>query len=784
MPQAAGRQLSENSRRIARNTVLLYFRMFLLMLIGLFTARVVLRTLGVDDYGVYNVVGGAVTVFTFLTSSISAAIGRYLAVALGEGRDADRLRRIFSTGILIQFGIAFLLVLLVETAGLWWVNHRLVIPDGRLEAARLVLHCSLGVLVVNLLAVPYNAAIIAHERMSAFAFVSIFEALLKLAVALLLYFSPFDKLVSYAVLMFGVALAVRTAYGIYCRIHFAETRGRLVWDRALTREMTVFAGWNFFGSSAYVFNTQGVNQAVNLFFGVAVNGARGLALQIENVVKQFVSNFLTAVGPQISKSWATGEREYCFSLVVKGAKYSWLVILLFFIPLLGEAELLLDFWVGPDRVPPHAAAFVRLTMAGLLVDLVGNPLLTLIQAAGRVRKYYLITGPTSYLCLPLVLLAFKLGAGPAWAYGIFIAVYFTVLVQRVVLAHELTGFPVRPFLRTVALLLMTTAFSLFFPVALRGTALAPVWRLLLGTLLGWATLAHYTWYYLLTPGEQAFVVRKIGSRLPDRLFLRAKYRAVFGRPLSLRHPERFTEKIQWQKLRDRNPLYHTLVDKAAVKPHVAARIGAEHVVPTLGVWERPEQIDWDALPAQFVLKCTHDSGSTLVCTDKAAFDREAACRKLRAALAADYWRRDREWAYKGVPPRIIAEAYLGAGLADYKIFCFGGRPAFLFVATDRDRPDAETKFDFFDTSWRRLDIRNGHPNAAAAPRKPDCFAEMLALAERLAGNFPQVRIDFYALPDGRILFGEYTFYHWSGFVPFEPDEADGQLGAYFGIPGK
>ena len=757
--------------------------MFLLMLIGLFTSRVVLRTLGVDDYGTYNVVGGVVTVFTFLTTSISAAISRFLAVGLGGG-DSVRLRRIFSTGVLIQLGLSLLLVLLVETAGVWWLNHRLVIPEGRLEAARWVLQCSLGVLVVNLLAVPYNAAIIAHERMSAFAVISLGEALLKLGVALLLYVSPFDKLVSYAVLMLAVAVLVRAAYGFYCRRQFAESRGRLVWDRALMREMTAFAGWSFFGSSAYVFNTQGVNQVVNLFFGVAVNAARGIVLQVENIVKQFVSNFLTAVNPQITKSWAAGKRDYCFSLVNKGAKYSWLVILVFFVPVLGEAEWLLDLWLGPDKVPPHAATFLRLTLVGLLADLVGNPLLTLVQATGRVKKYYLVTGLTSYLGLPLVWLAFRLGAGPAWAYIIFIAVYLTVLVQRIVIAHRLADFPVKPFLRLILLLVMTTCFALVFPIVLRGLDWAPLWRLLLGTLLGWACIAHYSWYYLLTAGERGFILRKVGKYLPDRLFLKAKYRVVFDRPLSVTGPEHFTEKIQWQKLRDRNPLYHTLVDKAAVKPYVAERVGAEHVIPTLGVWERPEQIDWDALPAQFVLKCTHDSGSTLICTDKASFDRAAACAKLGAALAADYWRRDREWAYKGVQPRIIAEEYLGAGLADYKIFCFGGKPEFLFVATDRDNPFEETKFDFFDTQWRHLDIRNGHPNAAVPPAKPAHLDEMLRLSEALAGDFPQVRLDFYETPDGRVLFGEYTFYHWSGFVPFNPDEADVRLGRYFKIPFK
>lgn len=768
---------------MARNTLLLYFRMFLLMLIGLFTSRVVVRTLGIDDYGVYHVVGGVVTVFTFLTTSLSAAISRYLAAHLSDG-DAVRLRSIFSTGIVILLGLALLLALLVETAGLWWLNHRLDIPDGRLDAARWVLHCSLGVLVVSLLSVPYNATIIAHERMAAFAVISLGEAALKLGVALLLYVSPFDKLVSYAVLMLGVAVLVRAAYGIYCRRHFAEARGPLRWDGALVREMTAFAGWSFFGSSAYVFNTQGVGQVVNLFFGVAVNAARGVALQVENIARQFVSNFLTAINPQITKSWAAGEREYCFELVRKGAKYAWLVILLFLVPVLGEAELLLDLWLGPDKVPPHAAAFLRLSLVGLLVDLAGNSLLTLVQATGRVRGYYLITGLTSYLCLPLVWLAFRLGAGPAWAYVIFIAVYGVVFVQRVAIARRLTGFPLKPFLRLILLLVMTTCFALVFPLVLRGTGLAPLWRLLLGTLLGWASAAWYAWLFLLTAGERGFVLRKVGRFLPDEWFLKAKYRVVFDRPLYVSGPDTFSAKIQWQKLRDRNPLYHTLVDKAAVKPYVAARIGAEHVAATLGVWERPEQIPWDALPGQFVLKCTHDSGSTLICTDKAAFDREAACAKLSAALANDYWRRDREWAYKGLQPRIIAEEYLGGGLSDYKIFCFRGKPQFLFVATDRDNPSEETKFDFFDTQWRHLDIRNGHPNADVPPARPAHFAQMLDLSRTLAEDFPQVRLDFYETPDGRVLFGEYTFYHWSGFVPFEPEGTDERLGAYFEIPWK
>lgn len=276
--------ISENSRRIARNTLLLYFRMLLMMIIGLYTSRVVLDALGETDYGVYNAVGSMVMVFTFITTSVSSAISRFLAVELGKG-DGSRLRKVFSAGLAVQLIFAAALVILAETAGLWFLNERMNIPPDRMQAARLVFHCSLGVLVVNLLSVPYNATIIAHEKMSAFAFISILEAVLKLSVALVLYLTLHDKLSLYAFLTLAVALLVRLTYGLYCRRHFPESRGRLELDRSLIREMASFSGWSFFGSSAYVFNTQGVSSVGNIVFGVAFNAARGVALWVENIVK-------------------------------------------------------------------------------------------------------------------------------------------------------------------------------------------------------------------------------------------------------------------------------------------------------------------------------------------------------------------------------------------------------------------------------------------------------------------------------------------------------------------
>ena len=771
----ASRQgLSEDSKRIARNTLLLYVRMLLLLFIGLFTSRVVLAALGETDYGVYNAVGGMVTVFTFLTASISSAISRFLAFELGNGGDATRMRKLFSAGIAIQLVFALVLVILAETAGLWFLHHRMNIPDGRMGAAEIVLQCSLVALVIQLLAIPYNAAIIAREKMSAFAFISLLEAGLKLAVALMVKYCLNDRLVLYAFLMAAVALVVRMSYGYYCRRHFPESRGKLIVDRSLLREIFSFSGWNFFGSSSYVLNTQGVTILVNIFFGVALNAARGVALQIENIAKQFVSNFLTAINPQITKSWASGNRDYCFSLVAKGVKFSLLVILAFFLPLYFEAECALDLWLA--KVPAHSADFVRLALVGLLVDMVGNPLLTLILATGKVRNYYLLTGLTSYLCLPLAWLAFKLGAPVEWSYVSFILIYLIVLLERFVMARRIASFPLGKFFRSLAPMLQV--FALAFALAFLAHLLMPqgILRLLLVCAVSWLALLGFTCLLALTPGERAFLTRKLGRhRVPLKWALEDGYYEVFGRRPDLNRPRRYTEKLQKMILRDHNPLYHRLVDKAEVKSYVSSLIGEEHIIPTLGVWSRADDIDWDSLPDCFVLKCTHDSGSALICRDKASFDREAACEKLGAALSRDYWKVSREWAYKGVKPRIIAEAYLGDDVADYKFFCFNGKPELLFVATERQKEGEEVKFDFFDMSFNHLDIRNGHPNASVPPARPEHFEEMKDLAARLSAGLPQVRVDFYEL-GGKVYFGEYTFYHFRGLVPFEPDGWDVKIG--------
>ena len=307
-------ETSANNKRIAKNTLLLYVRTLFVMLVTLYTSRVVLNTLGVSDYGIYNVVGGVVAMFSVISVSLSSSISRFITYELGHG-DFDKLKRIFSTSINIQVGISLVILVLAEVFGVWFLNTKMNIPAERMTAANWVLQCSLLSFIIGLISVPYNACIIAHERMSAFAYISILEVVLKLAVVYMLLVSPYDKLATYAVLLVVVALIVRLTYGQYCKRHFEESRYRFVHDKSLIKEMTGFAGWSFFGNGAYMLNTQGVDMLINIFFGVTFNAARGVATQVQNAVMQFVNNFTVAVNPQITKSYASGEREYMYKLV-------------------------------------------------------------------------------------------------------------------------------------------------------------------------------------------------------------------------------------------------------------------------------------------------------------------------------------------------------------------------------------------------------------------------------------------------------------------------------------
>lgn len=439
-------QTSDNNKRIAKNTLLLYFRMLFMMGISLYTSRVVLNTLGVEDYGIYNVVGGIVAMFGFINGSMSSATQRYITFALGKG-DKNRLQTVFSTTLQIHTLIAGIIVLLGETIGLWFLYNKMQIPADRMDAAFWVLQASIIDSVIMVISVPYNADIVAHEKMSAFAYISILEAVLKLAIVYILVVFSFDKLILYAFLLLAVQILIRFCYSIYCNKHFEETKYRHVWDKALFKEMTGFAGWSIFGNLAGVLFGQGLNMLLNVFFGPVVNAARGIAIQVQSTIQQFVGNFQMALNPQITKNYAKGELNEMHKLMFRSARFSFFLLFLLSLPVLFETNFILIFWL--KTVPEYTVVFLRIMICTSLIYTLANPLIIANQATGKVRKYQAICGTILLMILPVSYVCLRLGLP---AYSVFI-VHFIMesLTQlaRMFLLRPLIGIKIRDYFRYI-----------------------------------------------------------------------------------------------------------------------------------------------------------------------------------------------------------------------------------------------------------------------------------------------------------------------------------------------
>ena len=501
-------QTSDNNKRIAKNTLLLYVRMLFTMAVSLFTSRVILNTLGVEDYGINNVVGGIVTMFSVLSGSLSSSISRFITFELGKG-NIERLKTIFSTGINIQLGMSVLIIIIAEAVGIWFLNTKMNIPTDRMVAANWVFQCAILTFVLNLLSVPYNAAIIAHEKMSAFAYISVVEVSLKLIIVYMLMISPFDRLETYAVLLLLVGTVIRFIYGYYCKRHFEECTYHFVFDKPVLKEMTGFAGWNFLGNGAYMLNTQGVNILMNLYFGVAVNAARGIATQVDAALKQFVNNFTTAVNPQITKSYAQGDLDYMHKLVCRSAKFSAFLMMFFAVPIILETNTILTIWL--KTVPDYAVIFLQWIIISSFMDTVlANSLVTSMFATGKIKRYQIIVTTVGCLVFPLSWIAFKLGFEPQVGYILYFIIYTILLFVRLYLLKDMVKLPVMMYIREVLYKLapiIVVGFAI--PGILILTMDAGWLRLILVCLLSVLVTAASEYFIGLSNKEKNFVAEKI-----------------------------------------------------------------------------------------------------------------------------------------------------------------------------------------------------------------------------------------------------------------------------------
>ena len=453
--------ISDNNKRIAKNTLFLYFRMMFIILVSLYTSRVILKTLGVEDYGIYNVVGGFVSMFGFLNTAMSATTQRYITYSLGTENTAQ-LNKVFSNCVMTHILIALIVLLFAESVGLWFLFNKMIIPESRMTAAFVVFQCSVVSTVVLIISVPYNADIIAHEKMSAFAYISIVEVTLKLLIVFLLKFSGIDKLIFYGILLLIVQCSIRLIYGSYCKRHFEETKFRIIWDFSLFKEMLSFAGWNLWGGVSNIMYTHGVNLLLNLFFGPTVNAARGIAIQVQNAISQFANSFQMAINPQITKSYAQRDYAYMHKLVFRSSKFTFILLFILSLPIFTETEAILKLWLGV--VPNWTVVFLRLMLCIVIIDSVANPFMVSVAATGNVKLYQSIIGGTMLLIVPTSYIFLKLGCAPNI---VFIThLFFAVLtfILRLFIVKRLIHFSIIEYCKVCIFKIIAIVVPSFFSV--------------------------------------------------------------------------------------------------------------------------------------------------------------------------------------------------------------------------------------------------------------------------------------------------------------------------------
>lgn len=498
---------SDRNRRIARNTVMLYIRTLLTTVITLYTSRVVLAALGVEDYGIYDVVGGVVVMLSFFVNSLSATTQRFLNYEMGLG-NSRAVKNVFSTALTCHLLIALLIVVAAETAGLWFVKNRLIIPAERLHAAIWVYHFSIATMLVAIAAIPCNAMIIAHERMNIYAYASIADAVMKLIIVYLLQMLRYDKLVMYGALMLVVTVFTNGIYVVYCRQKFRECRFTLSWNKTLMKKLMGFSGWMVAGASSNMLAGQGVNMLINIFFGPVFNATRNIAKQVHAGAYMLTANIITAVRPQIIKSYSQHDYKYMYRLVFSASKLAFLLLYIVALPILLHTEYILQLWL--KQPPQFTAIFVQIILVDMLVQASYISIASISQASGKIKRYQIIiaAGFLSEFCLSA--LFFKLGYPVYSTFMVALAVSFLSLFTRLLELRASVGFPVRKFLLEVsARMLLVAILAAIAPLAVTMLTSFSIFRFFAVTALSVLSTLAVSWFTGFGKWEKELLKQKI-----------------------------------------------------------------------------------------------------------------------------------------------------------------------------------------------------------------------------------------------------------------------------------
>ena len=502
-----------NNKRIAKNTVMLYIRMLLSIIVSLYTSRVVLNTLGVEDYGIYNVVGGVVAMFTFLNSSMSGATSRFLTFEMGK-KDFSKLKDVFSSAFTIHFGIAILILIIAETFGLWLLGEKLVIPDDRVFAANIVYQCSILSMLITITQVPYSASIISHERMDVYAYVELLNVFLKLGIVYILLVLNTDKLILYAVLVLAVTILINIIYRIYCIRHFSECRWSpkvFKWD--IIKPMVNFSCLDLYGNMSVSARQYGTSILLNTFFGPVLNAANGLATTVHGIILGFANNVITAFRPQIIKKYAENNIKEMSSLMVNASKFSICLFLFIGIPFYFEIDYVLELWLG--IVPEHTAFFLKVVLLCSLFRLANSIINIGIHATGNIKSLSFITGSLFLLNIPVLYLLLWCGFDVDWVYTIMLPFDFLILCSVNIilknLIHEIKikQLVIKGYLPGVGLIIIDSLI-----LVLLQNYLSPSFsRLVITVLTSSAVSVLYIYFIVLNKSQKEYAINLIRKKL-------------------------------------------------------------------------------------------------------------------------------------------------------------------------------------------------------------------------------------------------------------------------------
>lgn len=508
-------EYSHDNKRIAKNTMLLYMRMILIMAITLYSSRITLSILGIEDFGIYNLIAGVVLIFSLITNTISAGTSRFFAFEIGVGNYA-KLSQYFKISIILFVLVAILIMLLAETMGVWFVENKLTIPPNRYDSVSIVYQFSVISFIVGLFSIPYKSLIIAHEKMDFYAYVGIIEVLLNLGLLFLLKILSFDKLSLYAILTSVVTLLITLIYYIYCRINFDESRFSYFWDKKIFIEFSSYSGWIIVGGLSSICSGQGLNVLLNVFFGPTVNAARGIAYQVQSAVNQFASNFYMACRPQITKLYASGQRDEMMKLVFSSSRMCYLLTIIFFVPLFIEAPYILKLWL--TIIPEYSIIFTRVVLCTITIETISYPLQAAITATGKVKWYQFITGGITILTLPVAYILLKNEFGPTSVFYTLFILAILAQITRIYFMKTLLNMPLERYFKEVVIrVCMVTILSPIVPYVLHCFLNETFINVVITILFSLISTVFISLYFGITKDERSWIACQI-NKYANRFF--------------------------------------------------------------------------------------------------------------------------------------------------------------------------------------------------------------------------------------------------------------------------